>query len=122
MTANDSGAGILPSGFEALEPFVADWVQPDSLARMAKRRNSSMEEIKAFYQAILPMADKALAHLRAFQLGALPPAEERLLKLTLSLAEVGPAVEWFDNPHVYDGFDATKVKYTRLIPDNVAQA
>ncbi|MGE3691210.1 MAG: hypothetical protein AB7F98_07510 [Novosphingobium sp.] len=113
---------LLPAGFEALEPFVADWCLPDSLARMAKRRASSMDDIKAFYDVAIAQADRALKYLRAFPLGAVPPAEERLLKLMLSLAEVGPAVEWFDSPHVYDGFDATKIRYTRLIPDSAAQA
>ncbi len=112
----------LPAGFESLEAFVADWVLPDSLARMAKRRASNMEEIKAFYNAAIAQAEAALNHLRAFPLGDIPPAEERLLKLMLALAEVGPAVEWFDSPHVYDGFDATKVRYIRTIPDTAAQA
>ncbi len=111
----------LPAGFEALEAFVADWVLPDSHARMTKRQTSTIEHIRQFYDAILPLAGAALDHLRNFQLGALPEAEERLLKLTLSLAEVGPAVEWFNDPMVYDGFDVHKIKYTRTIPDNVAQ-
>ena len=89
---------------------------------MAKRRGSTMAEIRPFYDAAIANADRALAHLRAFKLGEVPPAEERLLKLMLSLAEVGPAVEWFDDPNVYDGFDAAKIKYTRLIPDTAPQA
>ena len=117
-----SKATTLPAGFEALEPFVETWVLPDSLARMARRRASSMDDIRAFYEVTIQLADRALAHLRAFKLGELPGEEERLLKLMLSLAEVGPAVEWFDSPHVYDGFDATKIRYTRLIPDTAAQA
>ena len=118
----DVAETTLPAGFEALEPFVAEWVLPDSLARMAKRRASNMDEIKAFYNAAIAQAEGALNHLRAFPLGDIPPAEERLLKLMLALAEVGPAVEWFDSPHVYDGFEATKVRYIRTIPDTAAQA
>ena len=117
-----SNSATLPEGFEALEPFVADWALEGSLERMAKRRSTKMEDIRAFYDTAIANADRALAHLRAFKLGEVPPAEERLLKLMLSLAEIGPAVEWFDDPHVYDGFDATKIKYTRLIPDTAAQA
>jgi hypothetical protein len=111
----------LPEGFADLEPFVADWVLPDSLARMAKRQASSIDDIRRFYDAIIGRADAALAHLRDFALGELPPAEERLLKLTLSLAEVGPAVEWFGDPKVYDGFDVHKIRYTRIIDDVAAQ-
>lgn len=105
-----------------LEAFVADWVLPDSLARMAKRRSSNMEDIKAFYNVAIANAERALNHLRAFPLGDIPEAEERLLKLMLSLAEVGPAVEWFDSPHVYDGFEASKIRYIRTLPDTAAQA
>jgi hypothetical protein len=115
-------SNLLPPGFDTLEPYVADWVLPGSLERMEKRRTSTMEQIRPFYDAAIAAADSALAHLRGFQLGELPAEEERLLKLMLSLAEVGPAVEWFGDPMVYDGFDARKIRYTRLIPDNAAQA
>ena len=92
-------SALLPEGFADLEPFVADWVLPDSLARMAKRQASSIEHIRRFYDAIIPRAEAVLAHLRNFALGELPPAEERLLKLMLSLAEVGPAVDLLLHPH-----------------------
>ena len=112
----------LPEGFEPLEPFVAEWALPDAVARMSKRQASSIEEIRVFYQAMLPLGERALEHLRGFQLGELPPASERLLKLMLSLAEVAPAVEWYDDPKVYDGFPIERIRYRRLIPDAAAQA
>jgi len=122
MSQTPSVDYALPAGFEMLEEFVADWALADSLARMEKRRTSQMPDIRRFYNAVLPMADAALAHLRNFKLGEVPQPEERLLKLMLSLAEVGPAVEWFDDPNVYDGFDVRKIHYTRIIPDTAAQA
>lgn len=124
MTGGMTGgmSALLPPGFAALEPFVADWVLPGSLERMEKRRTSSMDDIRRFYDAVIPLADGALAHLRGYQLGELPAPEERLLKLMLALAEIGPAVEWFGDPMVYDGFDARKIKYTRLIPDTAPQS
>jgi hypothetical protein len=114
-------SALLPEGFADLERFVADWALPDSLARMAKRQASAMGDIRAFYDAIIPRAEAALGHLRNFSLGEVPPAEERLLKLLLSLAEIAPAVEWFDDPKVYDGFDVHKIRYTRIISDTAAQ-
>jgi hypothetical protein len=112
---------MLPSGFESLEPFVADWVQPDAVARLAKRQTSTMEDIRRFYDAALAVGDGALDYLRQFQLGALPPDAERLLKLMLALAEVAPAVEWYDNPKVFDGFEIGRVRYLRQIDDTAAQ-
>lgn len=114
-------SGLLPEGFAALEPWVANWVLPDAAARMAERQASRIEDLRAFYQAILPMGEAALAWLRDYPLGALPPEGERLLKLMLALAEVAPAVEWYDDPRVFDGFPVERISYLRQIPDTAAQ-
>jgi hypothetical protein len=113
---------VLPGGFEALEPFVADWALADAVARMTKRQTSGMDEIRGFYDAMLPRGEEALIYLRQFQLGELPPQAEQLLKLMLSLAEVAPAVEWYGDPRVFDGFPIERIRYKRLIPDAAAQA
>ena len=113
--------GALPRGFEALEPFVADWVLPDVTARMAKRQSSTIEQLRRFYDSVLPLGEQALNYLRGFELGALPPEAERLLKLMLALAEIAPAVEWYNDPKVYDGFDISRTRFLRKIPDNAAQ-
>jgi hypothetical protein len=111
----------LPAGFEPLEPFVAEWVLPDAAARMAKRQDTHYEEIHRFYRAMIPLGGKALDYLRQYQLGALPADGERLLKLMLSLAEIGPAVEWYQDPKVYDGFEVGRIRYVKQIPDTSAQ-
>ena len=115
-------ASLLPAGFEALEPFVADWALADAVARMARRQASGIEEIRRFYETMLPLGEAALRHLRQFQLGELPVQSERLLRLMLALAEVAPAVEWYGDPRVYDGFPVERIRYRRLIPDAAAQA
>ena len=111
----------LPGGFEALQPFVADWVLPDAAARMARRQGSNIADIRCFYEAMIQLGARALDYLRGFQLGALPPEGERLLKLMLALAEVAPAVEWYNDPQVYDGFPISRIRYLRQIPDTAAQ-
>lgn len=111
----------LPPDFADLERFVADWVLPDALARMAKRLSSNIDEIKEFYAAMLPRGEAALAYLRGYELGAMRPEAESLLKLMLSLAEVAPAVEWYDSPRVYDGFSIDRTRFLRQIPDTAAQ-
>jgi hypothetical protein len=111
----------LPAGFESLDPFAADWVLSDAAARMAKRQSSTYEEILRFYRAVVPLGEKALDYLQQFQLGSLPPDGERLLKLMLSLAEIGPAVEWYKDPKVYDGFEVGRIRYVKQIPDTSAQ-
>lgn len=116
-----SNSTLLPAGFEQLESCVAEWVLPDAAARMAKRQASTIAELRAFYGAMLPMGEAALAWLRGYELGALPLEGERLLKLMLALAEIAPAVEWYDDPRVYDGFPVERIRYLRQIPDTAAQ-
>lgn len=111
----------LPRGFESVQPFVALWVLPDAVARLAKRQGSTMQDIRSFYDAMLPLGERALDYLRGFQLGSLPPQSERLLKLMLALAEIAPAVEWYNDARVYDGFDVARIHYLRQIPDTAAQ-
>jgi len=89
---------------------------------MAKRQSSTIEEIVRFYEIALPLGESVLAYLRQFQLGSLEPEAERLLKLMLALAEVAPAVEWYDGPQVSDGFPVSRIRYLRQIPDTTAQA
>ena len=107
----------LPSGFESLERFLAEWVLPDAESRVAKRQGSTLVEIREFYDAMLPLGEKALDYLRQFELGSVPPEGERLLKLMLSLAEIAPAVEWYDGPAVRNGFPISRMRYVRQIPD-----
>ncbi len=118
---NLNNSSSLPEGFEALEPFVAAWVQPDASGRMAKRQSSTIAEIRSFYDVIVPLGEAALDYLRGHKLGALPPEAENLLKLMLALTELGPAVEWYDNPQVYDGFPISRIRYVRHISDTAAQ-
>jgi hypothetical protein len=111
----------LPDGFEDLAPFTEVWVLPDAAARMEKRQSSTQAELKHFYNAMLPRGAAALEYLKQYALGALTPQGETLLKLMLALAEVAPAVEWYNNPRVTDGFAVQRIRYLRQIPDTALQ-
>ena len=111
----------LPARFATLERFCADWVLPDSSARHAKRLASDYADIKAFYDALLAVAPDVLAYLGERQLGQLDTADSNLLKLMLSLAEVGPAVEWYQQPAVIDGWPAERFPLVEPISDTDAQ-
>jgi hypothetical protein len=112
---------LLPKGFRKLEPFVEDWVLPDSRARAAKRLATDYADIEDFYHAMLERAPRALAYLAERRLGELDAADERLLKLLLALAEVGPAVEWYGQPAVVEGFPARRFALVEQIPDTAPQ-
>ncbi len=60
-------SALLPKEFADLEPF-NEWCLPTEPERYAKRLASSMVEMKAFYDAITPRAEEALAYCDKFPL------------------------------------------------------
>ena len=82
----------LPEGFSDLAPFIG-WALKRERHRTEKREASTMDEVRAFYDAVFPRMEEIVAHLDAFVLDALSEKEERLFLLTLSLVEVSNLVE-----------------------------
>ena len=112
---------ILPEAFSELEVFCEQWCLESSQARNAVRITASMDDIRDFYDVTTVHAERALAHLSTLQLGELPEQDGNLLRLMLSLAEIGPAVEWFNQPRVRDGCDESHFPLVIAIPDLEAQ-
>jgi len=80
----------LPEGFADLEPFVADWAIATMGARLERRVNSTPAERRAFYAAAAPRTGAALEYLNTIPFEDIPkkPETDRLMKLTLALAEI----------------------------------
>lgn len=87
----------LPQGFSDLECWL-DWARPTELGRNHKRWASSLEESKAFYDAMHKKGADALSYLNQFELGQLDEAQRTLLNMCLALAEVSATVEMYENP------------------------
>jgi hypothetical protein len=68
-----------------------------------------MKDLKAFYDAMLARMEEVLPYLDQFPVDALPEDATRLFYLTLSLAEVAPAIEQFGQPSVVDGYDVKRI-------------
>jgi len=96
----------LPAGFEALEPWVADWALATRAERYAMRLAKSIEELSAFYDAIAPHAERAMAHLDGLDIDALPEDATRLLHLLYSMVLVSYAVNIFKQPRIPDSGSA----------------
>jgi hypothetical protein len=104
--ATRAAAG-LPEGFEMLES-VAPWSLRTETERIKRRQASSFAEITEFRDAVLPELPRIFAYLDARDLGTLSANEENLLFLTLALAEIAPAVEFYRQAAVIEGFDALR--------------
>ena len=84
----------LPKSFESLEIFL-DWALESERERIDRRLESSMNEMSAFYDAMISRIDEVLDHLDKYWGGNLPAPERRLYLLALSLVEVSPVVELY---------------------------
>jgi hypothetical protein len=93
---------LLPAEFSDLEPWVDQWCLDSEPERYAKRLSSSMDEIQAFYDALMPRAEEAMQYLEKFPLDDLPDDAHRLLKLLYSLILMSFAVEIWKQPYIPD--------------------
>lgn len=107
MTASSSA---LPPAFAVLEPYVEAYALPDENARFRKRIAASMEELRGFYDAILPHMDAIMQYLQGCPAQGLPAADEALLRLALSYAEVSRVFEvWQQQDVRADFFDPARL-------------
>jgi hypothetical protein len=105
--ASTTSDKAFPKEFDDLE-HLSGWALATERERNYKRRTSHMSEVQSVYDTVLPRMDAIIEYLNQFQLDNMPPDAERLLHLTLSLAEVAPAVEFYKQPEVVDGFPAER--------------
>ena len=91
----------LPQEFSPLEHLVPEWAIEDGHQRYLKRVNSSMDEIRAFYDEVFPLAEEAVAYVDKFDYGEpLPDDVANLRNLLYSLITVSLAVELWGQPRV----------------------
>jgi hypothetical protein len=94
-------SATLPPEFSQLDHLVAEWAIEDGHERYVKRVNSSMEEIKTFYDEVFPFAEEAVDYIDKFDYSEpLPDDVANLRNLLYSLITVSLAVELWKQPRV----------------------
>ena len=102
----------LPEPFEDLAPFV-DWALEPERARTEKKVGASMDEIRAFHDAVLPRLDAMIDYLEGFAGGNMPAPEHRLYLMALSLVEVASLVEHYGRREVIEACDPLRYEPQR---------
>lgn len=102
-----TGSAQLPEGFEDLERFV-ELALPTERERNARRLVGPYEQLKELYDQVLPRLDAIFEFLSRYAIDKMPEDAARLSNLALMLAEVAPAVEFYQQPGVIDGFDPAR--------------
>lgn len=101
---------LVPARFQNLASF-AEWALEPERARTEKRMAASMEEISAFYDAMMRRIDQIVDYLDGYFGGDTPTSAHRLFLMSLSLVEVVPLVELYQRREAVEACDQL-----RLIP------
>jgi hypothetical protein len=107
---------MLPPQFAELEPFAATWCLATEHERYHQRLASTIDEMQAFYDAVVPQADAAIAYLDALPLDSLPDDATNLLHLIYSMIQVSFPVEVWRQPRVPDTGSASFDCITEPVP------
>ena len=91
----------LPEQFADLAPFT-DWIFDTWRPRYEKRLASTMEEMQAFYDAILPRMADIIEYANSFDINDLPDDVRNLLLLTFAFCEASFPIEAWRQPRVPD--------------------
>ena len=107
---------LLPDAFSDLERFAARWCLATERERWAARMSSTMEEMQAFYDAILPRIADARAYCDEFPLDDMPEDAVHLLQLIYSFVIVSFPVELWGQPYVPDTLGTSFDRISEPLP------
>ena len=93
---------MLPSAFADLEPFAEKWCLATETERYAARLATTMAEMQAFYDAITPRAEAAIAYCDQHPIDDLPDDVLHLMHLIYSMIMVSFPVEAWSQPRIPD--------------------
>ncbi|OBI06277.1 hypothetical protein A5715_01600 [Mycolicibacter heraklionensis] len=109
-------AARLPSAFAELERFAETWCLPTETERFQQRLDSTIGELREFYDAFFPRLEEAIDYCDKFALDELPEDALNLLHLIYSLVQVAMAVEIMGQPAPVDAADAVMTRTGWPIP------
>lgn len=85
---------LLPEPFRTLTRY-SDWALATERERSAKERASTIEEVRAFYDAVAPQLEAIIAYLDRTPFSNMPPENQRLLNMALALIETADLIELY---------------------------
>lgn len=83
----------LPHEFTDLEKFARDWALPTEKGRYFKLLSTSLEDLRAFYAAVLPRAQAIVDYLAPLPADRMPEDARALYDLLLTFIETAYPIE-----------------------------
>jgi hypothetical protein len=83
----------LPPEFSDLTPWVAQWALPHERERNRKLLSVDVEELRPFYDAMLPRIPEVKRYLDQFPLNAMPSEASTLFDLAMTFMETAHPID-----------------------------
>lgn len=96
--------------FHHLSDYIESWGLPTREARLEKRLESTLEELKDFYDAISPHLNDIIGFLNSWPLDKIPEEHRGLADTALMMCEVDNPVNKWRSPTLDDGVDPTRLE------------
>lgn len=103
--------------FSELVPYLADWGLATSAERVARRASGSMEEIRAFHEAVLPRLEEVIDYFNHFSVGNIPEEDMPLAYAALAMCEVDNPVRW-NEVNLSSGYDVLAMTEKKTLYDS----
>jgi hypothetical protein len=89
---------VLPEKFSKLTSWVAEWALPNEEARYLKLHAVTFEQLKAFYDAMLPEMEAIMVFLKTQPVEGMPSEAQNLYRLAMTFAETAHPLDlgWTD--------------------------
>ncbi len=94
--------------FSGMDTQLAAWGLPTTEDRLEKRLESSMDEIRSFYEAMLPRLSEVIEYLNQFPLESIPEQDQPMARAALAMCEIDNAVNKWGAAVVDTGIDVRK--------------
>ena len=88
----------LPEAFASLQPLVGEWALASERARYQKLHRCTLDELRAFYDAMLPRMSEILEYLDRYTVSDMPDDARTLFHLAMTFSETAHPIDlkWRD--------------------------
>src|SRR4051794_8889488 len=109
---SDLAPAMLPPAYSDLERFTSDWLLRNEKDRYDKLLRTDMEDLRAFYDAMLPRMEEIILFLNQHPLDGMPPDVQNLFDLSMTFMESAHPVDLrWKHTDIEDKFPAERFHF-----------
>lgn len=102
----------LPPAYADLGRFTGEWLLRDEKSRYDKLLRTSLDDLRVFYDAMLPRMEAIILYLNGFPLDAMPEDAKNLFDLSMTFMETAHPIDLnWKSTDIDDKFPADRFEF-----------